>query len=334
MILDIWYPLTWDTGMWMRIYQDSPDLIASSRNILRMGAIFFPIFILLAGIGTYMIIKASFLPLERIAETAEGINEAKDLSKRIGDLKRKDEFSRLAEVFDRLLERLENLFEAEKRFAADASHELRTPISVIRSSCEYALKYGDDPKEQEETLHMIHRQSVRMGDMVEQLLRLTRLENGLDASQLGPIDLSEVIRESICEGGFDPERIETDIRPGIIHKADPILMSRLSCNLISNALKFSPGEERIKVSLKREGGKILYSVSDKGIGLSEEEISRIWQRFYQADESRSGKGVGAGLGLSYVDQICRAHGGQMKVESQKGVGSTFIMELPDEEENS
>ena len=152
LVLDIRIPMGWEECIWLRGIMEAPENGALTRNLLTVALAALPIFIFLVAAGCYWISKRAFRPLDNITATALAINEARDLSRRIDLPPGKDEFSRLAGTFDRLFARLERSFEAEKQFTADASHELRTPVSIIKVACEYAEKYDETPEERHETI--------------------------------------------------------------------------------------------------------------------------------------------------------------------------------------
>ena len=179
-VLDLWLASDWQSGVWLRGLMEAPNNESLARNLLFISLIALPIFILLAALGSYFITKRAFQPLDHITATAEAINEAKDLSGRIGLPEGGDEFSRLAADFDQMFERLEHSFEIEKQFTADASHELRTPVSIIKGACEYAEKYDETLEDHAETISMIHRQADKMASLISQLLSMTRMEQGTE----------------------------------------------------------------------------------------------------------------------------------------------------------
>lgn len=175
-ILDLWVPSGWETGIWVRGFMEVSEGGRAVHSLLLAAAIAMPGFILLAALGGYWIVRRAFRPLDVINATASTINEGRDLSARIGLLPGYGEFSQLAGSFDRMLERLERAFEAEERFTADASHELRTPVTVILSACEYAEKYDETPEERRETIETIQRQGKKMAALISQLLQMTRMD--------------------------------------------------------------------------------------------------------------------------------------------------------------
>lgn len=332
LVLDMWVPSGWEDGVWVRGLMEEPESGATTRNLLRTALIALPLFILLAALGSYVIARRAFRPLDSITATAAAISEARDLSRRISLPPGRDEFSRLAATFDSLFARLERSFEAEKQFAADASHELRTPVAIIKGACECALKYDETEEERLETLTMIQRQTDKMARLISQLLAMTRLEQGTEAPRLERVELTELIRGHCREQGY--ERLTLELEEGVAVRGDAVLLTRLLQNLIENAYKYGRPDGRVWVSLARREGEVVLSVRDNGIGIPPDQQEKIWQRFYQVDGARSGEGGGAGLGLAMVRQIAQLHGGHMTVDSVPDAGSAFTLHLPAAAETS
>ena len=326
-VLDFYLLLSWENGVWVRGILEAPENPQVLTNFMAIALIVLPVFILLAALGGWLIARRAFRPLDQITSTAAAINEAADLSRRVDVPAGNNEFARLASTFNQMFARLERSFEAEQQFTADASHELRTPVAVIKSACEYAEKYGDTPEEQRETLAMIHRQADKMSHLIGQLLSITRLDQGTDSAHWELVDLSALADEVCREQPYPPQRLIRDIQPGLTFRGDRALLTRLLQNLIDNGFKYGKPEGHVWVSLTRSGNELLLGVKDDGIGIPAQLQDKVWQRFFQADPSRSEKG-GAGLGLAMVDQIARAHGGTMTLESIPGLGSTFTLHLP------
>lgn len=327
LVLDIWVPAGWDNGLWLRGLTELPKAGETIRNLLVAGLLVMPLFIALAALGSYRIVKRSFRPLDSIASTAAEITEARDLSKRICLPPGKDEFSRLADTFDQLFERLEQSFETQKQFTSDASHELRTPVSVIKGACEYAMKYDETPQERQETLSMIYRQSLKMSALISQLLSITRLDQGTELIKPVPVDLNELLHSCLEVPDFQGKALLLEPGEPITVLADASQLSRLITNLVENAFKYGKPGGHVWVRTMQTDREVLIQVKDDGIGIPPEEQDKIWKRFYQVDSARS-QGSGAGLGLSIVQQIAQAHKGRMTLESTPGLGSCFTLHLP------
>jgi signal transduction histidine kinase len=235
----------------------------------------------------------------------------------------------LAGAFDRMFERLEKLFNAERQFTSDASHELRTPTAIILAECDRAERKADSVEDYEETIGHIREQGERMSGLIDELLGITRLQQGTERYPLSEGDLSEFVTLSSEEFVPDEEkgiRMETDIEDGIMCSYNASLISRVIFNLLQNAYRYGKEDGIVRLSLKREDGSAVLRVSDNGRGIAAEDIDKIWQRFWQADSSR-GNG-GSGLGLAMVKEIADLHGGSVAVKSTVGKGSEFSFSIP------
>ena len=342
-VLDFWIPSGWDDGLWLRGVMQGNDSDQMLGTAVTLFSIILPLFILSAAIGGYLLARRALEPIERITDAAGSISEGKDLTRRIGLPPGKDEVSRLASAFDHMFERLEQSFETEKQFTSDASHELRTPVTVILAQCSYAEKHAQSQEEYREAIEVIGRQARRMSRLIERLLDMTRLDLGTQKLRLEPVDLSEMARV-LCEEQDTGEKgisITMEIEEGIVIQGDSFLISRVMVNLLDNARKYGREGGRIDLRLfkaehisdSESGLAAVLEVEDDGIGMEKEELEKIWNRFYQVGRSRE-EGSGLGLGLSMVRQIVRLHGGEVNVESAIGRGSCFRVTFPMEREFS
>ena len=226
-----------------------------------------------------------------------------------------------------MFERLERSFEAEKQFTSDASHELRTPVSIIKGACEYAEKYDETPEDHAETISMIQRQADKMAVLINQLLHITRMEQGTENISMEQINLGEFANSFCNEQPWDHSRFTLTATNDVSVAANKDLLGRLIRNLVENAFKYSSADGQVRLNIFSTSTEVLLSVQDSGIGIPLEEQSKIWQRFYQVDSSRRNDD-GSGLGLSMVEQIAKLHGGYMTLESIPKKGSTFTLHLP------
>ena len=291
----------------------------------RLAFFILPLLVLLAAGGGYLIARRAFLPIERIIAAADAISEGRDLSARIGLPPRDDEIHRIASSFDNMFRRLEASFEAEKQFASDASHELRTPTAVILAQCEALEKGGRERDEYAQGIAAIKRQALKMSKLIGALLQITRLEQGTAKASFEHADLSELV-SVVCRESrllWKDAALETEIEGGIYADFDVALISRLTGNLLENAFKYGGG--LVRVSLRREPEAIRLCVSDNGPGIPRAELEKIWQRFYRLEKSRSGGGLG--LGLALVKQIAEIHGAKVTAESGAD-GTVFTLLLP------
>lgn len=318
------------SGLWIRgvVLTDSHQGITDI--ILRLTVIILPFILIVTFLGALWISSRTFKPIEKIVATANSINDADDLTDRIALKRGPKEMKQLAGAFDRMFERLEKVFDAERQFTSDASHELRTPTAIILAECDRAKRKAETPEDYRESIDNISEQGKRMSALIDELLGITRLQQGTERYPLSKGDLSEFVTLSSEE--FVPAedrgiRLETEIEPGIECSFNASLMSRVIYNLLQNAYKYGRDNGYVRLSLSREGSDAVIRVKDNGIGIKKEDLDKIWQRFWQADSSRGSEG-GNGLGLAMVKEIAELHGGSVTAESTEGRGSEFIFRLP------
>ena len=316
--------------LWLRGVVSQNESTNILYNVVRLSFWLLPALAVLAILGGYIITRRSFLPVEQLAKSAEEIGTGKDLSKRLDIGPGNDEIHMLANAFNDPFARLERNFEAEKQFTSDASHELRTPVSVILAQSQYALEFCETPEEYREALEVIERQGNKMSDIISQLLFFTRLTQGTETIQKEQICLSSLV-QGICEEQKVLSQknisLSSDIQTDIYVDTDRILLERCLNNLLSNAYKYGKESGHVWVRLRCDADKIILSIKDDGIGISQENLTRIWERFYQADSARGGdrSDRGLGLGLSMVKQICEILDINVEVISTLGEGSEFIL---------
>lgn len=330
-VLDLRLPFGWEDAVWVRGIAAAPDVADVFDDLTGIALLLLPLMVVVSGVGAYLLARSTFRPIDRIIRAAETIGEGRDLSRRIGLPAGRDEISRLGQAFDGMFERLEASFEAEKQFTSDASHELRTPTAVILAQCADARRHAETPEQYAQAVDVIERQARRMSDLIVKLLQMTRLDQGTQRATFERADLSG-LAEVICAEQPDlppTTTLETDIQPDIEADFDVTLVSRLLQNLLNNAVRYGRPDGHILVTLRREGGDAVLSVRDDGPGIPYNQQDKIWQRFYQADASRSGEN-GAGLGLPMVRQIAALHGGTVTLDSAPGKGSCFTFRFPAE----
>ncbi len=308
-------------------------LTETTKAIVIIALIVSPFLLLLAAFGGYWITKRAFRPVQQIIDSVNDMKEGSDLSKRLQLSGSKDEIHQLADTFNNLFDRLQTAFENEKRFTSDASHELRTPTSVIISQCEYALSKSENPREMKEALEVILKQSGKMSTLISQLLLLARneqKEKHLDFEMIDISELAEIVIEELSIIGEEADiKIVADIQPGLMIWAEQTLMMRLFMNLIGNGISYGKAGGRVSVRLKEENGMVAGTIADDGIGIRQEHLGKIWERFYRVDPSRTASASGnTGLGLSIVKWIVDIHHGTISVESHYGKGTTFTFRLP------
>ena len=318
------------TGLWVRgvISTESRSGVMHTINILT--AVLLPCLLVVTVAGGWGIAHLTFRPMEQIIGAADAINDDRDLSARIGLKRGPVEMRRLSRSFDSLFARLEKSFHAERQFTSDASHELRTPITVILAECDRARRKCETKEDFLQSITVIEEQGQRMSHLVQELLGLTRLQQGTTRYPLQKADLSS-FAAACCEEFMPADdrgiTLTTDIQPEVQATFNPSLMQRALYNLLQNAYKYGRPGGHITVTVRPEGRGAAISVADDGIGIDKADQDKIWQRFWQADPSR-GEDGGSGLGLSMVQEITLFHGGQATVDSTPGQGSTFTLTLP------
>lgn len=321
-------------AVWVRgIVKDFAEQ-SSFSFMLKLVLVACPALVVIAALGGYIITRRAFRPVRNIISTVEEISRDGDLTRRIDlqdgnlqDAAAKDEIHKLAKNFNSMFDRIEESFEKEKQFTSDVSHELRTPLSVIISQSDYART---DEEYREKALEVINREAKRMAGLVNRLLTLSRSDSGRLVLENDEIDFSEMCEMVAMqqESAASRKNIElmADIEPGIKVTGDDAMLIRIILNLTDNAIKYSRQNGHVRLSLKTAGDFACCSVEDDGIGIPEEDLERIWERFYRVDSSRSEEG--SGLGLAMVEALVKAHGGYTDVRSSLGEGSRFDVYIP------
>ena len=315
-----------DGGLWVRglAYSgtDTAYLLSGLWDILLV----FPLILAAALLGGYWLAGRFLQPVSRISRTAENIRKSGDLTRRVKTKDTGDELAALAENFNAMFDRLEKNFEAERQFTSNASHELRTPVTVILAQCEYALTNTVDHKELKEALQVVQRQGYRMSQLIETLLLLTRIEQNTGDYPMEDTNVSALTRDICQDAAMLPEQeitLETEIREGIWLKVNPRLYRTMLDNLLRNAYRYGREKGKIQVSLTEENGIVRLKVKDNGMGIEEKDLPHIWERFYRGGASRKKKGLG--LGLSMAWQIVQYHRARITVESAAGKGTEFCV---------
>lgn len=316
-------------GLWLRGIVSEDQGAVQMHDISKISLVVLPLLVLLALVGGYLIAKRMLRPVEQISEAASRISRGDDLKQRIELGEGRDELHKLADSFNEMIARLDQAFEAERQFTSDASHELRTPMTVIMAQCEYSLEKERNGEEYREALGVIQRQGRKMSRLIGDMLEFIRLEIKKDSYPKKAVDLT-VLTESLCadmalirEKGITLTW-EAEQSIGVIGNEE--LLTRLLTNLISNAYRYGKEDGHIHVKLQADAKTASLSVADDGIGIAPEEQEKIFRRFYQVDGSRTG--AGTGLGLSMVYEIAHFHGGEVGLESVQDEGSTFTFTMP------
>ena len=315
--------------IWVRSVAAAGQVNTTILTLLRLALVVLPFFVLLAAVGGYVLAKRALRPVRFITQTAREISRGNDLSRRIALGEGKDEIYTLANEFDLMFARLEQAFETEKQFTSDASHELRTPVAVIISQCEYALANAKTLPEARTALETVLDQAEKMAGLISQLLTLARTDQNHKKLNLELVNISELasmVAEQMQESADARSMtVRTNIQPGLTLQGDETMLMRMLINLMENAVKYGREGGWVSLTLWESEHSVHGSVRDDGPGITPEHLPLVWKRFWQADEAR---GDGAGLGLPMVKWIVQAHGGEVDVHSAPGQGAEFTFTLP------
>jgi len=315
-------------GFWIRGVESVNSTTLLGRSAIVIMLILIPLILLLTALGGYYITKRAFRPINNIAKTANDITTQKDITRRIEiepDSK-EDELYHLSATLNKMLDKIENLIKQEKQFTSDASHELRTPISVILAQGEYLLDIAKDEKEKELAQTIVDK-SKQISKLVSRLLLLARIDQNRQKFNKEKVDIGVIIDvaiDSMKELASQKEiLLFANVPEGTIVDADESLLLSAITNLISNGIKYGNESGYVSVSASKIGDKTEVIVADNGVGISEEPIDKIWTRFYRVDDVRNDEYGSSGLGLSMVKSIIELHGGKITVKSELGQGTEF-----------
>jgi len=315
-------------GFWVRGVESVNSTMLLGRSAIVIMLILIPVILIFTALGGYLITKRAFRPVNNIVKTANDISLQKDISRRIEispDAK-VDELHHLSVTLNKMLDKIENLIKQEKQFTSDASHELRTPISVILAQGEYLLDIAKDEKETELARTIVDK-SKQVSKLVSRLLLLARIDQNRQKFNKEKVDLGVVVDiavNSMKELAMQKEiLLFANVPDGTIVDADESLLISAITNLISNGIKYGNKSGHVSVSASKTGDRTEIIVADNGVGISKEHIDKIWTRFYRVDDVRNDDCGSSGLGLSMVKSIIELHGGEITVKSEVGKGTEF-----------
>lgn len=291
-------------------------------------------FYLLAIFLAWWISRRISSPIRQMDHVARAMAEG-DFGRRV-EVTTADEIGQLGLVLNRLAANLEEVENKRREFTANLSHELRTPLSYISGYSEALLDEGIPTGKKKEYLEIVHRESLRLKRLVNDMLDLAQLEGENYPLKKTPFPFSQLIEEAIEPFRDVMEKkglsFHADLDPSIIAEGDRDRLNQVIQNLMDNAIKYTPEGGEITVTLKEEGEHILLTVTDTGIGIPKEALPRIGERFYRVDRSRSRRQGGTGIGVAIVKRILQNHGGSLTFESEMGKGTRAIIKLPRWEE--
>lgn len=306
------------------------EVDAVLRDFRNLLFLMIPAVLAVACLGGYWLSMRALRPVDEITSVAKSIS-VQNLAQRLAVPRTGDELQRMAETWNEVLERFESSVKRIRQFTADASHELRTPIALIRATAELALRRERAPEEYRNSLRSIESDADRMTALTESLLMMARADSNGFQLALVPTNLNTVVSRVI--GQHRALAVEKEIRlqaestgVPILAQADEPAIHRLLLILIDNALKHTPAGGAVTAAVRKSDGGVLLSVSDTGEGIPPDALPHIFERFYRSDPARAG-GSGFGLGLSIAQAIAQAHGARIAVESSLGEGTQFTIEL-------
>jgi len=316
----------------IRVFRDETEMRRTLREIIEVSLLGFPLAGALAAIGGYVVATRSLAPLDAMAQQARRIT-SESLSKRLPNLNPNDELGRLATVFNETLTRLEGSFAELQRFTADASHELRSPLTALRAVGEVALRDGNDPAMLRETIASMLEEAERLTDLVDALLTLARMDATKADTTREHVNIAALLEE--IRDQFEVLAVEKSQTLAITShhnvavQTDRTLLRLALVNLVHNAIQHSPSNSKISVAAARHPRGVEISVSDSGPGIAPQYQEKIFEPFFRIDKARSRSGGGGvGLGLAIAKRAVERNGGQIIIDSDSNRGSVFRIELP------
>ena len=274
-----------------------------------------PLTSLVAALGGYVVSGRALRPVDRLTQAAQLIN-VENLHQRLDVPPARDELQRLAVTFNGMLDRLEEGVGNIARFTSEASHELRTPVALVRTTAELALRRARSPEEYQRALAEIHAHSRQMSDLVDDLLTMARADAGMEARPNTVVDLGELVAAFVASWRAPASSMALAREEGpMLIRDEPRQLERLLAIVCENAVKYGPPGGPVRVRVRSEGARLAVDVEDDGIGVAPADRARIFERFYRGAQARAGAAEGSGLGLAIADVITRRHGGIITVAS-------------------
>ncbi len=294
-------------------------------------ALTIPLVLLVAIVGGYWLSARALAPVNQIISEAQAIDPS-NFSARLSVPSSGDELQRLSETLNKMLDRIEQSVVQVRRFTADASHELRAPMTLIYTAAQFALRRDRGADELKESMQKILLAAKRCTELINQLLWLARADAGGAQLELQPVDVVQIVSDVVTEAAALASNKGQSIsqkflnRPAYV-RVDEASFRRLLLILLDNAIKYTPSEGKIDVCIAERDDAVEIAVADTGIGIPADQLPFVFDRFWRADQARSRQAGGTGLGLAIAREIAQAHGAQLGVESSVGRGSTFTVRL-------
>ncbi len=309
--------------------------ILSARRLLQAMLLVAPLVVAASTVAGYILVGRALKSVDFIVDEVEAITDGRSLHRRLAQPISHDELARLTATLNAMIGRLERSFMSLRRFTADASHELKTPLTVLRAGVERAITHPHTPAEVMEILEEILVEVTRMTELVDSLLTLARADEGRAPLHLERVDLREILGEVAETATFLGEDADVSVEVAVpdaplLIEVDGSRVRQLLMNLLTNAIKYTPKGGHVAIHSTAANGSVVFDVQDTGIGIAPGEVPYIFDRFWRADPARSRTGArpGAGLGLAICKWIAEAHGGSIDVRSKLGHGTTFTVTLP------
>jgi heavy metal sensor kinase len=293
---------------------------------------YLPLLVILASLLGYWLSAQALAPVSRIIQGAERVG-VRNLSRRLEVPRARDELRRLTEHLNAMLDRIEASVKRITQFTADASHDLRTPLALIRTNAELVLRRPRSESEYREALHRILVTSEETTELIEQLLMLARADANVAQLKMEPTELYKIVRAAgqkarMLAAGKGLSFSESGPPCSLTLSANAAALERLLLSVVDNAVKYTPPSGHVALVLAVQGSQAVIEVRDTGIGIAEQDLPHVFERFYRADQTRSRETRGSGLGLSIAKWIAETHNGSIELRSRPGQGTTVIIRLP------
>jgi heavy metal sensor kinase len=309
-------------------------LVPNARALRELVTVFLalgPVALAFAVGGGYWLARKALSPVDRMAATAAEITATR-LDRRLVEPATLDELGHLARTFNTMISRLQRSFDEVRRFTADAAHELRTPLAVMRTEAEVALRSQRSPDRDARVLENLVEEIERLSRLVSQLLFLCREDTGVGTNNFQTVRLDNLVRDVVDHIEVAAKEKGLDLQATLVDacdiKGDPDRLRQLFFNLLDNAIKYTPPGGSITVESRPVQGRVHVAVTDTGIGIPGEHLPHVFERFYRVDSSRSSIIDGNGLGLAICFSIAESHSGRLAIESTPGIGTRVTVLLP------